>query len=87
MGQVEKEVGCMSGKVSESPGLDMQGERRRAHCQQERWTWRRRDHLLGWKGPSLTFFIRKDSSSSLSTAKMFSMGMLQSGWSPTMKKV
>lgn len=30
-------------------------------------------------GLSLTFFIRKDSSSSLSTAKMFSMGMLQRG--------
>jgi hypothetical protein len=30
----------------------------------------------------LTFFILKDSSSSRSTARMFSMGMLQRGWSP-----
>lgn len=34
------------------------------------------------KDDLLTFFILKDSSSSLSTARMFSIGMLHRGWSP-----
>lgn len=36
-------------------------------------------------GAALTFFILKDSSSSLSTARMFSMGMLHRGCSPARK--
>lgn len=35
---------------------------------------------------TLTFFILKDSSSSLSTARMFSMGMLHRGWSPVAER-
>lgn len=35
---------------------------------------------------ALTFFILKDSSSNLSTARMFSMGMLHRGWSPVAER-
>lgn len=66
----------MGAPVAESPGLDRQGYGKGPTAEVE---GRGRAACQAGTGPALTFFIRKDSSSSLSTAKMFSMGMLQRG--------